>query len=53
MSKRNNKPPYITDSRLSPEMVYNHGEGRVKFKEISLKQDCMSFLHGGVVNLYC
>ena len=45
-------PPSTTDNSFDPEIIYNYGKGKIKFKGICLKQDSVSFIHGDVVSLY-
>ena len=49
MSEESIKPLFQTNS-FDPEMIII--QGSVKFKGICLKQDCVPFIHGKVVNLY-
>ena len=44
--------PSTTDNNFDPEIIYNYGKGKIKFKGIFLKQDSVSFIHGNMVNLY-
>ena len=52
MSEESITPPSTTDKTFDPEIVYNYGKGKMKFKEICLKQNSVSFIHESVVNLY-
>ena len=52
MSKETIIPAFTTDSSFHPVIIYNYGKEKLRFKEIYLKQDSVSIIHGNVVNLY-
>ena len=52
MSEESATPPLITGNSFDPEIIYNYGKGKIKFKGLCLKQDSVSFIHVNVVNLY-
>ena len=44
--------PSRAENSFNPEIIYNYGRGRIKFKGICLKQDSVSFIDRNAVNLY-
>ena len=52
MSEEIIKPPSTTSIIFNLEIIYNYGQGKIKFKGICLKRDSPSFIHRNVVNLY-
>ena len=44
-------PTSTSDNSFDPEINYNYGKRKAKFKGICLKQDSVSFIPGNVVNL--
>ena len=52
MSEETITTPSRAENSFNPEIIYNYGRGRIKFKGICLKQDSMSFIDRNAVNLY-
>ena len=52
MSGESITPRYRKDNSFNPEIIYNYGRERIKFKGICLKQVSVSFNRENVVNLY-
>ena len=52
MSEESATPLLITGNSFDPEIIYNYGKGKIKFKGICLKQDSVSFIHMNVINVY-
>ena len=45
------KPPTTSDNSLSPTLRYTSKLMSVKFNEVCLKQDKITFNHGAIVNM--
>ena len=52
MSEETITTPSRAENSFNPEIIYNYGRGRIKFKGICLKQDSVSFIDRNAVNLY-
>ena len=52
MSEETITIPSRAENSFNPEIIYNYGRGRIKFKGICLKQDSVSFIDRNAVNLY-
>ena len=52
MSKESINDPYASNIDFVSQLIDDYQFKKVKFKEISLRQDRVSFLHKSVVNLY-
>ena len=52
MSDESINPPATPGNSLAPSLIYISTKTKVKFDEICLKQDKITFTHGKTVNIY-